>query len=284
MKKTIKSVIYYFPALALIYRNARDSLKQCHLSRKTPWGFNFAGHKAMANGSFEPDETKVVRRLLTEVDVLVNAGANVGYYCCHALSMGKPVIAVEPNTRNLHYLLKNIQNNGWAKLAEVFPVALGNCTNILQMWGGGTAASLVKGWASIPESYVTQVPILSLDRLLSDAIRGKRALILVDIEGAEYMMMQGAKQTLMSKPPPIWMMEISSTEHQPAGIAINPNFSKTFSLFFEQGYKAFTADEKAQEITAQTVQLVMEEKLKLGTHNFVFSAVRLNTGSLHAFK
>lgn len=152
------------------------------------------------------------------------------------------------------------------------------------MGGGGQPHPWLKAGHLSPRAYVTQVPILSLDRLLSDAIRGKRALILVDIEGAEYMMMQGAKQTLMSEPPPIWMMEISSTEHQPADIAINPNFSKTFSLFFEQGYKAFTADEKAQEITAQTVQLVMEEKLKLGTHNFVFSAVRLNTGSLHAFK
>ncbi len=72
--------------------------------------------------------------------VLVNVGANVGYYCYHALSMGKPVIAVEPNTRNLHYLLKNIQNNGWAKLAEVFPVAMGSGADILQMWGEGGQA------------------------------------------------------------------------------------------------------------------------------------------------
>ena len=165
----------------------------------------------------------------------------------------------------------------------MFPIALGSGTDILQMWGGGTAASLVKGWASIPESYVTQVPILSLDRLLCDAIRGKKALILVDIEGAEYMMLQGAKQTLMSEPRPIWMMEVSSTEHQPAGVEVNPHFSKTFALFFEHGYKAFTADETAQEITAQIVQLVMDNKMKLGTHNFVFSDVRPNVASSNAF-
>ena len=69
----------------------------------------------MADGSSEPDEARVVRRLLADVDVLVN----VGYYCCNALSMGKPLIAFEPSTRNLNYLLKNIQNNGWAKLGKV---------------------------------------------------------------------------------------------------------------------------------------------------------------------
>ena len=270
MKNTIKSIVERFPALALFYRNTRDLLDQRHPPRKTQWGFSFAGHDAMADGSFEPDETKVVRRLLADVDVLVNVGANVGYYCCHALSMGKPVIAVEPNTRNLHYLLKNIQNNSWAKLAEVFPVAMGSGADILQMWGGGTGASLVKGWASIPESYVTQVPILSLDRVLGDALCGKKALILVDIEGAEFMMLQGAKQTLMNEPRPIWMMEISSTDHQPAGIVMNPHFAKTFELFFAQGYRAFTADEAAMEITPAIVQKVVAGAQSLGTHNFVF--------------
>ena len=124
MKPTIKSIIERFPALALFYRNTRDLLDQRKPQRNTPWGFSLSGHNAMADGSFEPDETKVVLRLLADADVLVNIGANVGYYCCHALKMGKPVIAVEPNTRNMHYLLKNIKNNGWSKLAEVFPCLL----------------------------------------------------------------------------------------------------------------------------------------------------------------
>ena len=79
----------------------------------------------MAAGTLEPEETALVRKLLQEVDVLVNVGANVGYYCCHALSLGKPVIAVEPIAGNLHYLLANIRNNGWTAYAEVFPMANG---------------------------------------------------------------------------------------------------------------------------------------------------------------
>ncbi len=270
MKNLIKSIVEHFPAVALFYRNTRDLLDQRHPPRTTPWGFSFAGHDAMANGSFEPEETAVVCKLLAEVDVLVNVGANVGYYCCHALSMGKSVIAVEPNTRNLHYLLKNIKNNGWENQAEVFPVAMGSGADILQMWGGGTGASLVKGWASNPDSYVTQVPILSLDRVLGDSLRGKRALILVDIEGAEFMMLQGAKQTLMNEARSVWLIEISSSEHQPAGISMNPRFAETFSVFFGLGYRAFTADTAAIEITPEIVKKVVTGSEKLATHNFLF--------------
>lgn len=272
IRNTVKSIVErQFPTLALFYRNTRDFLDQRHPPSKTPWGFTFTGHDAMALGGFEPEETKVVRQLLADVDVLVNVGANVGYYCCHALSLGKPVVAVEPIARNLHYLLKNIRNNGWANKAEIFPVALAGDTDILEIWGGGTGASLVRGWASIPESYVTQVPVLSLDRLLGGSLHGKKALILVDIEGAEYMMLQGATQTLLNEPRSMWMMEISTTEHQPAGTSMNPNFAKTFELFFAQGYRAYTADEVAQEITPGIVQKVMTGGMKLGTHNFLFN-------------
>ena len=270
MKNAIKFIIERFPAFALLYRNTRDLLDQRHPSRKTPWGFSFAGHDAMAAGNFEPNETKVVRKLLVDIDVLVNVGANVGYYCCQALSMGKPVIAIEPNTRNVHYLLKNIQNNGWSKLAEVFPVAIGSGADILKMYGGGTGASLVKGWAGIPEGYATQVPILSLDRVLGETLKGKNALILVDIEGAEFMMLQGAIKTMINEPRPIWLMEISGTEHQPVGSAINPNFAQTFEMFFAQGYRAVTADEAAEEITAVSVKQVVTGEKKLVTHNFIF--------------
>jgi len=114
------------------------------------------------------------------------------------------------------------------------------------------------------------VPILSLDRVLSDTLRGKKALILVDIEGAEFMMLQGASKTLKNDPRPIWLMEISSTEHQPEGIEINPNFEKTFEIFFALGYRSFTANETAAEVTPSIVKDVVAGRQIIGGYNFVF--------------
>lgn len=267
LKKFIRKKL---PGLLQFRIDMRDWLDRRSPSRVTPWGFTLAGHDAMAAGTFEPDETSLVRKTLEEVDILINVGANVGYYCCHALSLGIPVIAVEPIRRNLHYLLTNILNNGWSQKVEVFPIALGTSQNILEMWGGGTGASLVKGWASVPPEYVTHVPVLSLDRILGETIKGKRALILVDIEGAEFSMLQGAFETLRNDPKPIWIVEIASTEHMPKGTTMNPNYSKTFKLFFECGYTAVTANSRMDKISQIIVDEVVSGSKKLETHNFMF--------------
>jgi FkbM family methyltransferase len=270
IRKQLRRLLELFPNVAQFLRNSRDLLDRRAPSKKTPWGFTLAGHDAMAAGMFEPEETELVRKLLQDVDLFVNIGANVGYYCCHALSLGKPIIAVEPNTRNLYYLLANIRNNGWSQQATIFPVALGNQSDILQMWGGGTGASLIKGWASIHESYVTQVPVMTLDRVLNDEIKDKKALILVDIEGAEFMMLQGAIQVLKNQPRPIWIMEIATTEHQPANVLVNPNFEKTFDIFFNNGYAAYTADIKGSCLKRSDVNDIMRNQKKITTHNFIF--------------
>lgn len=139
IKFLLRSIVEWFPSFALFLRTLRDQMDQRQPPKITPWGFTLAGHEGMAGGEFEPQETRLVRDLLGEVDLLVNVGANVGYYCCHALSLGKLVIAMEPIDRNLRYLLKNIYNNGWVKEAQVFPVAVGCGTDILEMWGEGQA-------------------------------------------------------------------------------------------------------------------------------------------------
>ena len=224
----------------------------------------------MAAGSFEPEETQLVRQLLGEVDLLLNVGANVGYYCCHALSLGKEVVAVEPIARNLHYLLRNVVENGWAQQCEIFPVAVGAQTDVLRMWGGGTGASLISGWAGTPESYVTQVPVLTLDRLLSGRLSGQRALILVDVEGAEHAVLQGSSLILHQHPRPIWMVEISTTEHQPAGTSSNPHLRSTFDLFFAAGYQATTASRNPKTIVREDVDAAPHGQGTILGGNFLF--------------
>ncbi|MFZ4702569.1 MAG: FkbM family methyltransferase [Candidatus Methylumidiphilus sp.] len=213
-----------------MYRTLRDQLDGMKEPQPTPWGFKLAGNEAMAQGIFEPTETELVRKLLNEVDILVNVGANVGYYCCHALRMGKPVIAFEPMERSLHFFCKNIKANGWNG-AEILQIALCNNVGILEIYGANTGASLVKDWAGVPDSHNVLVPCSTIDLLLNNRLQGKKALVLVDIEGAEKWMLEGASQILNNEPSPILVKEINSKEHQPNSIEMNPHFKSTFNLY-----------------------------------------------------
>lgn len=271
IKLILTAILNKFSRFFFILRSIRDTLDQNQPIFQTPWNFLLQGNKEMALGNFEKNETNTVRELLLEVDMMVNVGANIGYYCCHALSLGKSVIAIEPLPRNLNYLLNNICLNHWTNNVQIFPVALGNATDILNMWGTDTGASLVRGWANIPNSYVRKVPVLTLDIVLGKSLYNKKALILVDIEGSEFAMLQGAVDALNNHIRPIWMIEITLHQNQPSGIKVNPNFLRTFELFFSKGYRAFFANQvNGLEIFLKDAIDIFNNKKNITEYNFIF--------------
>lgn len=266
---SVRPFVDRFPRIAGVYRTVRDQLDFMKEPIITPWGFKLAGNSDMARGRFEPVETELIRTILKEVDILVNVGANIGYYCCHALSMGKQVIAFEPVQRNLRYLCKNIKVNGWTGV-EIFPIALSNCVGILELYGNNTAASVIKGWEGTSENYVTLVPSSTLDLALGIRLQGKRVLVLVDIEGAEKWMLDGATRLLASAPKPIWIVEIKHMHLHQTNFVLNPNFLETFQIFFQNGYKVFVINQDIRPITMEHVELIIKGEQKIETHNFLF--------------
>ena len=265
-------VLQRFPRLFAAYQAYRSAKRMGRPATLTPLGFWLGGNAAMQAGTFEPNETALVQKLLQEVDVLVNVGANIGYYCCLALSMNKEVIAFEPMPENVQLFLRNMKRNGWQNQVELFPMALGSHPGCVEIYGQGTGASLVKGWAGQSPTDVCFVALSSLDLVLGARLANKRCLVLVDVEGAELEMLQGAKILLNSSSKPLWMIEISVSEHQPEGVPINPNLVATFELFKNHAYNAFTADAAQRPITMEEVCNIAETRRDtLGVHNFIFS-------------
>jgi len=265
-----------FPVTELLSKEGRQQLRALHRRKKcqpvtTPWGFKFLGPEFLSSGHFQAEETQLIRKLLENVDVLVNVGAHVGYYCCHALQMGKRVIAVEPNFDNAHYLLRNIHLNGWSGNAEVFLAAVGSGPDTFEMWGSGTAASLIRGWGG-NGPLSTLVPILTVDRVAADVVAGQRALFIMDVEGYEFFALQGATRCLESKPCPVWMVEIAKTRHRPSAHSENSHLLETFDYFFDRGYSCATAKLDAEVIDRPRVQSSLHENAPaLPTTNFLFS-------------
>lgn len=95
-------------------------------------------------------------------------------------------------------------------------------------------------------------------------------LILVDIEGAEKQMLDGADLILNSSPKPIWIVEIVTNENQPLDGGVNPYFLSTFNTFFENGYEAFQVDENMQSVTREDVDLLFRGVKQANTYNYLF--------------
>ena len=101
----------------------------------TQFGFkmiarNYYANRMMMDGTFEAEEVELIKKHLSDADVFVDVGANIGYYSCIACSLGKYVIAIEPQPQNLYCLVANLYNNNWQK-TEVFPIGLSNKPDLL---------------------------------------------------------------------------------------------------------------------------------------------------------
>jgi len=268
--RVLKPLIDKFPAVGLAYRTWRDTLDANREPALTPLGFRFGGNRMMEEGRFEEEEVEIAKNHLASADILINVGANIGYYCCIALSLGKKVIAFEPIPLNLFSLYRNITANGWGDI-EIFPLALGNRHGVTTIFGGGTGASLIEGWAGTPTYYSRTVPMNTLDNILGTRLAGMRSFFLIDVEGGERGVLEGAEKQLTLNPKPVWMVEIQTTSHQPSGRNVNPDLQRTFEMFWDHEYEAWTAERKPKMISKEDIERVSLGGINhLGTHNFVF--------------
>jgi hypothetical protein len=271
LPKIIKPLIDRFPKLAFTYRSFRDSKALEEQPEMTSLGFKFNGNKVMENGCFEPFETELVKKIFSQVDTVVNVGANIGYYVCLALHHKKKVIAFEPIELNLRYLLRNIRVNDWQNRSEIYPIALSNEVGIIEIYGGGTGASLLKGWAGTPENYSTLVPCSTMDIILGNRLSGERVFVIIDVEGAENLTLKGANTLLDMHPKPIWLIEIAGDMHLPKGEKIGKNLLATFEFFWSRGYISITADNRMREVAKNEVEEIIRTQVNtFGTYNFLF--------------
>ena len=152
--------------LSRAWRQGRDELKYRRLKPyATRYGFTLYGDRNLDGSRQASAEIETVSRLLKEGAALVDIGANVGLFSCYARSRGFPVLAVEPQPRNVQLLCRNLRLNTLD--VEVLPIALADQIGILPLYGGGQGASLSRGWGGMDATYSTLVPVSTLDNILA---------------------------------------------------------------------------------------------------------------------
>lgn len=163
-----------------------------------------------AFGVYEEVESRILRRIASESSVIVDIGANVGYYTVELgklLRKGGTLLSFEPVRETYLRLEENVGLNELGSIVKLFDLGLSNtdhqATIFLPEESGSSAASLRN---LHPDEKVgsQEIKVTTLDKIFEVAQINECSLIKIDVEGGELQVIQGALNTIKKFKPIIF--------------------------------------------------------------------------------
>jgi len=148
------------------------------------------------DGAREVEATNIMEQILQEGQNVLDIGANIGYYVlieAKAIKGKGKVYAIEPEPKNLAILKKNIYLNNYADVVELFPLAISDKEGKVRLDISAFSNRHILS-SSDKSNNAIEVSSTTIDLFLRN--RQKPDIIRMDIEGAEYLAINGAKNTL----------------------------------------------------------------------------------------
>lgn len=148
-------------------------------------------------GQYERAKMGLFRRCVKQGMVVVDVGANLGDFTLVAAKATGPegkVVAIEPDPQNIGWLTKSVERNGF-KNVEIRQEALSASEALAPLF-----LSDVSGWHTLNVGQVPmsaeRPPITVQTRPLDTLMLDRLDVVKIDVEGAEYDVLCGAKQHL----------------------------------------------------------------------------------------
>lgn len=264
--KFINSFLNKFGKRFVIISNKSNDDKS-RFAVKSDFGFWYAGdifneadisNGIANNGYVEKNETelviKIINYLLENKDdiVVYDVGANTGYYGILMATVGNnkvKVFSFEPVKEHVNILKESLELNNLENKITVFSMALSNEDGESNIFLSGTGSTIVKGFMNVAENNQRSVAVKKLDGLFLANNMDLPDFIKIDIEGAEYDMLCGSKETIV-KSRPIIFVEIIAHAQNGKQVFNNTQSSATLNLLRnDYGYAVFClVDDKLKKV------------------------------------
>jgi FkbM family methyltransferase len=189
-------------------------------------------------GNWENTEWKWLAPNLQPGGTFVDIGAHIGVFTIRASkvvgNLGQ-VIAIEPNPETLRDLLHNIALSG-VKNVKVHPFACGDTRTKLKLFPGPTTNSgmtSLSQWNTSASSPGWDVEVIRLDDLLESENLGRLDVLKIDVEGAETLVLAGARHSI-KRFSPIIMVETIEQQLRGMGSSCNELYELLASLGYSR--------------------------------------------------
>lgn len=188
------------------------------------------------SGEYEPAVTALLRRVLRPGMNFVDVGANIGFFSILAAGVLGPegrVFAVEPYPYNVRMLLANLALNGCDNV-EVLPFAVSRSPQLYRYDDSAGNSGQISEAVGALRGPLEQclVYAMPLDRLIPAGTPVH--VIKMDIEGAEYLALQGM-QRIFSQHRPMVLSEIAADFLRDVSHVSLPDYLA--SLLIDDGYR-----------------------------------------------
>jgi FkbM family methyltransferase len=194
----------------------------------------------LQTGTWEPESWRAIAEHLHPGDTFVDIGAHIGYYSLKAAPVVGPgghVIAVEPNPETVHRLRDNIRASRANGVVSVQPVACSDTEATLELFGAPEhntgETSLSRRNASQAGQVVASYRVRArpLDDILKESGVARVDAVKIDVEGAEYLVLKGAAETL-DRYHPLVIVELVESQLQ----AMGTSTAQIVALLHSHGY------------------------------------------------
>jgi FkbM family methyltransferase len=234
-----------------------EFLKRCRRSHAWVYGHRMTldpddsvvSLRLCQDGSFEHFETELALRDLAEGNVVVDVGANIGYYTllfARRVGPGGHVYAFEPDPHNFDLLRRNVLQNGYTNVTCV-PCAVSERAGFVRLYRNAGNRGDHRIYDSHDGREAIDTQCISLDDFFVDVDRAVN-FIKMDIQGAEAQALRGMRH-LLARSPGLRIV----TEFWPRGMTLCGDNPRQFlddlqalgfdvGVIDEQGHRILTAE------------------------------------------
>ena len=170
------------------------------------------GRPLYTGKEYKPEETALLLRTLKPGMTVVDVGANVGYMALLAARCVGPagrVLAIEPDAANGDLLTANVERNGYRNVT-ICRYAVGGAPGMATLyrsaWNMGNHRLNAGAAGQAIAHQAVQVPVETVDRLVSQNGLSRVDFVKMDVEGYEPGVLAGLHET-MARDRPIILTE-----------------------------------------------------------------------------